>query len=335
MDTDAVNLPLHISELGEVAGGTFFMGAADNDLNAHPNEKPLHNPNVTTFYLARYPVTNEAYRQFVAATKHPPPAHWRHGEPTPDTLKHPVVNVSHADACAYCAWLTEQTGHLFRLPSEPEWEKAARGAIDHRIYPWGSEWANFRCNAAESGHNQTTPVTDYETKQENEYGLVDMAGNVWEWTDTWFEKYPGSRHKSTHFGQTHRVVRGGSFKNDRYACRVSQRGRYKPDTRRPYLGFRIASDRMFVPKGDALAVERKTQSNQIGNKDLRQKIYDCFNTVELKILIEDLGLRADDFPGTLKERVHELITASHRHGFHQKLLTFLRERRPHVNWDEE
>ncbi|MBU0703343.1 MAG: SUMF1/EgtB/PvdO family nonheme iron enzyme [Chloroflexi bacterium] len=127
------------------------------------------------FFVARTPVTNSEYARFVAATGHEPPRHWK-GKTPPDELRdHPVVYVEWDDATAYAEWAG------VRLPSEQEWEKAARG-IDGRVYPWGDEFDPNYCNTEESGVGTTTTVGRYSPGGDSPGGCVDMAGNVWEWT---------------------------------------------------------------------------------------------------------------------------------------------------------
>jgi iron(II)-dependent oxidoreductase len=150
--------------------------------------------------------------------------------------------VNWEDAEAYCRWLSQITGKHYRLPTEQEWEKAARGGFpDTRRYPWGSEWQPGRCNTRELGRNGTTSVHEFEQTNRSPFGVVDMAGNVWEWTASWYEGYPDSLHKSVHYGRLCPVVRGGSWRNSRRGARVSCRGRCQLHKRCHYMGFRIAS----------------------------------------------------------------------------------------------
>lgn len=107
---------------------------------------------------------------------------------SPIGLDHPVIYVTQHDATVYCRWLSEITGKSYRLPSEAEWEKAARGT-DGRIYPWGDQWEAGRCNAQPSGKRDTTPVGAYP-QGKSPYGLLDTAGNVWEWTRSLCKRYP-------------------------------------------------------------------------------------------------------------------------------------------------
>jgi formylglycine-generating enzyme required for sulfatase activity len=152
------------------------------------------------------PVTNAEYARFVAATDHEPPKHWKGKTPPEDTADHPVTHVTWHDAVSYGEWAEK------RLPSELEWEKAARGT-DGREYPWG-DWNTGRCNTKETGIKSTTPVGQHSPFGDSPYGCVDMAGNVWEWTST--EDGSG------------RVVRGGSWGLGRFGARCTFRLRDPP-----------------------------------------------------------------------------------------------------------
>ncbi|MCA9931516.1 MAG: SUMF1/EgtB/PvdO family nonheme iron enzyme, partial [Anaerolineales bacterium] len=143
------------------------------------------------FWIAKTPVTNAEYARFVAETKHEPPRHWKSNQPPADIADHPVVYVSWHDAKAYARWAEVE------LPTEQQWEKAARGT-DGRKYPWGNEWRENHCNTWETGIKVTTPVGQFSPQGDSLYGCVDMSGNVWEWTES---KLGG--------GSDRRVLRGG------------------------------------------------------------------------------------------------------------------------------
>ena len=137
----------------------------------------------------RVPVSNAQYALFTAATGHAPPEHWNGKRPARGLESHPVVKVSWHDALAYCRWLGEVTRQPVGLPSEAEWEKAARGADDARAYPWGDGFDASRCNIGESGFGGTTPVGVF-VNGASPYGCLDMVGNVWEWTRSLYLPYP-------------------------------------------------------------------------------------------------------------------------------------------------
>jgi serine/threonine-protein kinase len=190
-----------------IPAGDFWMG--DERQRVH----------VDAFQISKYAVTNAQYKRFVEATGHPAPAHWQgRGIPAGKAL-HPVVFVSWFDAQAYARWAER------RLPSEAEWEKAARG-IDGREYPWG-DWAEGRCNTREAKIGDTTPVGQYCPRGDSPYGCVGMAGNVWEWTT------PRSLSVNP-------VVRGGSWNYLRGVARCTYRIRHNPSAVNAELGFRLA-----------------------------------------------------------------------------------------------
>jgi formylglycine-generating enzyme required for sulfatase activity len=177
-------------EMVLIPAGEFLMGSDPSvDKDARDNEQPQHTLSLPDYYLAKTPVTNAQYAAFVQATTyHRQPGGWEHGKPPKGREDHPVVNVTWHDAVTYCRWLSEVTGRPYRLPSEAEWEKGARGS-DGRIYPWGNQWDAKRCNTRESGKRDTTPVGAFP-EGASPYGLLDMAGNVWEWTRSVYKSYP-------------------------------------------------------------------------------------------------------------------------------------------------
>ncbi len=165
----------------------------------------------------------------------------------------PVVNITWDDAIAFCQWLTAATGKKFRLPTEAEWEKAARGPAgdpdDGRIYPWGDEWdPNRVALGPEGAATGPQPVGRYSPAGDSVYGLCDMSGNVWEWCSDWFDpKLYTRRWRSVvrdpagpETGQGY-VVRGGAFDSAPKHARCSRRNWFYPDSARPNLGFRLAA----------------------------------------------------------------------------------------------
>jgi len=170
------------------------------------------------YRISRTPVTNAEYARFVAATGHKPPSHWKGQTPPDELLDHPVVNVTWHDAVAYAEWVGA------RLPTEEEWEKAARGT-DGRVYPWGDAFDPDRCNTYESDIGSTTPVGQYSPGGDSPYGCADMAGNVWEWTSSEWDE--------------HRVVRGGSWSSYQGFARCAYRFRLITVDYYGSLGFRV------------------------------------------------------------------------------------------------
>ena len=242
-ESATLELVPHIPETVLIPAGFFWMGSPLDDPAARENEKPRHELYLNDYLIGRYSVTNAQYACFVLDTGHAHPEHWEAGRIPEGLEDHPVVNVTFTDAETYCGWLTRVTEQPYRLPTEMEWEKAARGNLPQtRRYPWGAEWQPDTCNTYELGRNRSTSVHEVEDTNCSPLGAVDMAGNVWEWTTSWYKPYPDSTHDSTKHGEIYRVVRGGSWRSHRKNVRISCRGRYRPDESRRYLGFRVASE---------------------------------------------------------------------------------------------
>jgi formylglycine-generating enzyme required for sulfatase activity len=195
--------------------------------------------------LAKTQVTNAQYRAFVLATGHEAPEDWTNATPPHGKEDHPVVHVSWHDGMAYCRWLSEVTGKTYSLPNEVEWEKGARG-MDGRIYPWGDQWDERQCNSKESGLYQTTSVHAYP-QGASPYGLLDMAGNVWEWTRSLWGGYPypsdakerAQREELQAPNDQNRVLRGGTFNFPLWYARYAHRHRYVSRYQIWSLGFRV------------------------------------------------------------------------------------------------
>jgi formylglycine-generating enzyme required for sulfatase activity len=222
-----------------VPAGQFLMGSSDDDSDADPDEHPQRLVELPAYRIGRYPVTNAEYAAFVEAAGHKPPESWEGRKPPQGREDHPIVNVNWHDAVAYCQWLAESTGKHYRLPSEAEWEKAARGT-DGRIYPWGNDWDVGRCNIREGGKGDTTSVGSYP-QGASPYGLLDMAGNVWEWTLSLHRPYPyrSDDGREDPHAEDNRVLRGGSWLDYRRFARVSTRGTNVPDNFSFNVGFRV------------------------------------------------------------------------------------------------
>jgi formylglycine-generating enzyme required for sulfatase activity len=228
-------------ELILIPAGEFLMGSdPKKDKGAYEDEQPQHTLHLPDYYIAKTPVTNAQYLVFVQATGQKPPEHWKGGKPPGDKVDHPVVYVTWHDAIAYSRWLAEATGKAYRLPSEAEWEKAARGT-DGRIWPWGNEWDEKLCNSKEGGAGSTTPVGQYSPGGDSPYGCVDMAGNVWECTRSLKKPYPHDPEDGREDleAEGNRVVRGGAFGFYQGYVRCASRRWDHPDLRDHYLGFRL------------------------------------------------------------------------------------------------
>jgi formylglycine-generating enzyme required for sulfatase activity len=228
-------------EMVYVPSGAFWMGSGDCDKRAHDSEKPQHEVFVRGFWIGRTPVTNEQYQHFVEATDHGKPGHWKGGRIPEGTETHPVVYVSWHDAQAYCRWQSERAEVEIRLPSEAEWEKAARWS-DGRLYPWGDEFDKKNCNSREGGPGGTTPVGRYSPDGDSPYGLADMAGNVWEWTANEFGPYPydGDDGREDPQAEVRRVLRGGSWDSNQRGARAAYRLHNEPSYTSSSRGFRCA-----------------------------------------------------------------------------------------------
>jgi formylglycine-generating enzyme required for sulfatase activity len=212
----------------------------------------------------RTPVTNELYLEWLRASGARIPVTWRGGALAPEQARHPVVDVSWDDALAFANWLSAATGTRWQLPAEAQWEKAARGT-DGRVFPWGDSFDAARCNVREAGRAGTTPVGMYPAGA-SPYGVLDMAGNVWEWTRSLQAPYPYvdddgrndadrpvdpggilgrllARFRGRSAGsmprETRRVLRGGCYANPEGFARCACRFRLAPTSRTPFLGFRL------------------------------------------------------------------------------------------------
>jgi formylglycine-generating enzyme required for sulfatase activity len=217
----------------EIPAGEFTMGS-ENKI-----ERPPHTVFVDAFEIDQFEVTNEQFEKFVAETGYVTDA-----EKAGDTswrayaggkAKHPVVKVSWNDAKAFCEWAEK------RLPTEAEWEKAARGT-DGRTYPWGNEELDeARANTKEAGYRGTTIVGSFPAGA-SPYGVMDMAGNVAEWTSDWFQPYPGypgGDNEAQYFGEKFRVIRGGGW-FDQDLVRTTARSNSSVELANDDVGFRCA-----------------------------------------------------------------------------------------------
>jgi formylglycine-generating enzyme required for sulfatase activity len=205
-------------------------------------EQPQHKVELAPFSIAMQPITNVEYYQFAYTTGYKVPKTWIGFMYPDDTADHPVTGVSKIDAEAYSKWITEQTGKNYRLPTEAEWERTARG-LDTRIYPWGDDFDPWRCNTSESGKKSTTPVGAYAPIGNSPVGAMDMVGNVWEWTTSILASYPydpaDGREQQGTFERY--VIRGGSWYYTRKLARCSAREGVLSTFTSPALGFRLAS----------------------------------------------------------------------------------------------
>ena len=224
-------------EMVRIEGGTFMMGRNDG-ANA---EQPAHSVQVKSFMMDKTEVTNAEYAQFVAEKGHRAPENWAGNKPLPEELNKPVVFVSLEDARAFAKWRSERDSVQYRLPTEAEWEYAARNGGDATVYPWGNNWIGKRAAVEESAISPVGSVTDGA----NKWGVQDLIGNVWEWTDTQLKWYPGSKGDPSAIKQNEYIIRGGSFKSNKSgdkAITSSYRQWVDLATRNHLLGFRLVTD---------------------------------------------------------------------------------------------
>jgi sulfatase modifying factor 1 len=225
-----------------IPAGWFLMGSDSVAGNPSPdNERPVHRVRVDAFQLAACQVTNADYSRFLAATNGPPPPHWN--DANFNHPQQPVVAVSWFEAVAYCDWLSSAMGRRFRLPTEAEWERAARGGEEGRLYPWGD------------APPQSLP--DYESRWKsgpeqvgrhapNRFGLYDICENVHEWCSDWFDPdYYGHSPEYNPRGPdsgTRRASRGGSWRHHIKVTRCGARSSIPPQFQYADYGFRVACD---------------------------------------------------------------------------------------------
>lgn len=256
--------PIHLMKVQppdmiKIPAGRFLMGTSDEQVifllsreewahDWYENdlfiiEQPQTPIELPSFYIAQYPVTNLEYYIFIFKTGYRLPKTWSGFHYPEDTADHPVTGISKQDALAYIEWFNKQTNMKFRLATEAEWEKAARGE-DDRIYPWGNEFELWRCNTQESSKAGTSTVGSYSPSGDSPYGVADMVGNVWEWTSTQMFPYPylpdDGREDPSATGKC--VVRGGAWYYSRKLARCSAREGVIPTYISAALGFRLAKD---------------------------------------------------------------------------------------------
>jgi formylglycine-generating enzyme len=248
-----------LPELALIPSSDFLMGSDDGD----EDERPAHLIEVEDFYIGVCPVSQAEYARFVRETGHRAPAVYElplvvtaggaerergfraTSQPLAGRPDHPVTLVRHEDAVAYCAWLATSTGRGFRLPTEAEWEKAARGGVDGKRYPWGDRldrnMANFLAEPSAKALHGTTACRTYPP---NGYKLFDMIGNVWEWVHDWYDARYYAVHDRSLMGPRGghlRLLRGGSWLVvDVRMLSCSHRHGVPPDTYSYGIGFRVA-----------------------------------------------------------------------------------------------
>jgi len=232
------------AEMAFIPAGDFYQGSSEEMVDWavkeffaesrewYQDETPVRKVYLDDFFIDKYEMTVSRYRNYLKQTGRPAPKYFDDAKFNQDDQ--PVVGVAWQEAKNYCAWAGK------RLPSEAEWEKAARGA-DAKIYPWGHQPDDKKANVRgmNDRYRYTAPIGKYPQGQ-SPYGVMDMAGNVWEWTDSWYQPYPHNDTKSGLFGEKFKVAKGGSWFSNMDLARTALRGKMLPDQRQNYIGFRCA-----------------------------------------------------------------------------------------------
>jgi len=242
----------------QIPAGNFLIGTSDEDIkllqikesdwayewsdnDLFIAEQPQHKVSLPAFEIAQFPVTNADYYTFIWDKGYRIPRNWPGYTYQEGTDDHPVVGISKTDAEVYIEWLNSKTEMIFRLPTEAEWEYAARGE-DGRLFPWGNTFDPWRCNTVESMKKGTTSVGFYSPSGDSVFGVADMVGNVWEWTQSLFMPYPyrpnTNREELKPSGRY--VVRGGAWYYSRKLARCAVREGVLTDHLSPSIGFRLA-----------------------------------------------------------------------------------------------
>jgi len=215
--------------------GWFLMGSD----RGQDNEKPVHRVWIDAFYVAARQVTNADYARFLASTGAQPQPFWK--QANFDAPDQPVVAVSWFEAAKYCEWLCAETGQQYRLPTEAEWERAARGGIENALFPWGNDSPQSRPDYAARWQTGPEPVARYAP---NAFGLYDICENVHEWCSDWYQPdyyavSPESNPRGPESGQR-RASRGGSWRHHIKISRCSARSSIPPEFQYADYGFRVA-----------------------------------------------------------------------------------------------
>lgn len=229
-----------LQEYAFIRQGAFQMGCAPADRRCQPGEKPQHEVRINRdFWIGRTEVTIGAYYRYLGQNRKPKLPFWLKNAQTSSIQDHPIVNVTWPQAAAFCAWAGG------RLPTEAEWEYAARGGETNRIYPFRDyenpgDKANFQGRQGKDRFDYTAPVKMFDP---NSWKLYDMSGNVWEWTADWFAPdYYSYSPREDPQGPAHgreKVYRGGSFFSDpKVHLRISLRNRLQPDLYGDNIGLR-------------------------------------------------------------------------------------------------
>lgn len=220
-----------------VPAGNFLMGCEQG----RDDERPVHPTWVAAFDMAVYQVRNRDFAVFMRATGHPAPPNW--GQPGFDDPGHPVVSVSWFEAQKYCQWLSDLTGRAYRLPTEAEWERAARGGTEGRLYPWGDDAPQGRADYQQRWSGDVQGPVPVGGGEPNPYGIYDLCENVHEWCADWYRStyYAESPAQSPPGPETgaRRASRGGSWRHHVRVSRVAARSSIPPTFQYADYGFRV------------------------------------------------------------------------------------------------
>lgn len=223
-------------EMIVIPAGEFLMGC---DAGAN-NERPVHPVFLAEFTIGRSAVTNRLYQSFIEDSGHQAPPAWN--DPRFNHPDQPVTSVNWFDATAYCEWLSEKTGGVYRLPTEAEWERAARGGLEGKLYSWGDEPPHLQPNYHALWLNGPERVGQ---RPANGFGLHDISENVHEWCSDWYDEcsYLDSpvRNPQGPVVGTRRASRGGSWRHQIKITRVAARSSIPPEFRYSDYGFRLAA----------------------------------------------------------------------------------------------
>jgi formylglycine-generating enzyme required for sulfatase activity len=222
-------------EMIVIHAGEFLMGC---DAGAN-DERPVHRVFVDAFVIGCFAVTNKLYQSFIEDTGRERPSGW--GDSRFNHPEQPVTGVSWFDASAYCDWLSEKTVKLYRLPTEAEWERAARGGLEGKLYSWGDEAPHLQPDYSERWRTGPERVGG---RRANGFGVYDIAENVHEWCSDWYDdgyylNSPASNPQGPP-GGTRRASRGGSWRHQIKVARVAARSSIRPEFKYSDYGFRVA-----------------------------------------------------------------------------------------------
>ena len=223
------------ADLVEIPGGTFQMGRNDGPLQ----ETPAHQITVGSFFMDKTEVTNAEYAEFVRESHHAPPDDWNGTKPPYGTELWPVLNVSVDDVNAFASWRSKRDNIAYRLPTEEEWEYAARNGEQSDLYPWGQNWKDNQAVLKEA----TPAKVGSHPEGNNKWGVADLIGNVWEWTSSKVSAYPGNPTPIPPATKNWNVIRGAGFDRDPSdrdnPVSSCIRTFVSPGSKIPQLGFRL------------------------------------------------------------------------------------------------